>query len=406
MLKKIPFRKIFAVTLGMILLFNFFLLETVQNVKAQENDSTLQIYMFGSKYCPHCAKEKDFLNELLEKYPQVTLNYLEVTETENQKLLMKFGETYGDEVGAVPFLVIGEKRILGFSDAKTTGVEIEMAIKKELEKPSTDMIATIEQDSKESTKSEVAQEVSVKVPFLGILNSSKTSLPLFTLGVALLDGFNPCAMWVLLFLISLLLGMENKRKRWILGLTFIFSSSLVYFLFLTTWLNFFMWIGFSNIVRFLIGFLAIYSGIKFVGEFFAKDSGCNVVEGNKNRRKILNTLKDVSQSKKLALAMLGMAGLAFAVNLIELVCSAGLPAIYTNVLSMSNLPSWEYYLYLFLYIVIFMLDDILVFVIAMITMQMVGIQSKYAKYSHLIGGILIFVIGILMLVRPDILMFN
>ena len=92
--------------------------------------------------------------------------------------------------------------------------------------------------------------------------------------------------------------------------------------------------------------------------------------------------------------------------MVELVCSAGLPAIYTQILSLSNLPTWQYYFYLGLYILIFMLDDLFVFFTAMFTLKAVGVESKYARYSHLIGGVLMLVIGLLLLFKPEWLMFG
>ena len=111
-------------------------------------------------------------------------------------------------------------------------------------------------------------------------------------------------------------------------------------------------------------------------------------------------------NKHLSVALVGMVVLAASVNLIELLCSAGLPAVYTKVLSMNNLPEWQYYLYLMFYILIFMLDDIIVFVGAMITLQAFGIKNKYAKYSHLLGGIVVLLIGLALIFKPELLSFK
>jgi len=136
-----------------------------------------------------------------------------------------------------------------------------------------------------------------------------------------------------------------------------------------------------------------------------KTGGCKVT-GDEKRRKIFDRIKDITQNKQFIVALFGIVLLAFAVNLVELVCSAGLPAIYTKVLTMSNLPTWQYYIYLLFYILIFMLDDMFIFFTAMVTLHAVGIQSKYARVSHLIGGIMMFVIGLLMLFKPELLMFG
>ena len=106
------------------------------------------------------------------------------------------------------------------------------------------------------------------------------------------------------------------------------------------------------------------------------------------------------------IALVGIVLLAAAVNLVELVCSAGLPAVYTQVLILSGLPAWQYYVYLLLYIIFFMLDDLFVFFIAMSTLKMAFISAKYTRYSNAIGGILMLIIGILLIFRPDWLFFG
>jgi hypothetical protein len=106
------------------------------------------------------------------------------------------------------------------------------------------------------------------------------------------------------------------------------------------------------------------------------------------------------------LALGGIIVLAFLVNLVELVCSAGLPAIYTQILALNNLANWQYYFYIFLYVFFFMVDDLLIFIVAMVTLKMTGLSTRYARYSHLIGGILMIIIGILLIFKPEWLMFG
>jgi hypothetical protein len=105
------------------------------------------------------------------------------------------------------------------------------------------------------------------------------------------------------------------------------------------------------------------------------------------------------------LALGGIVALAFAVNLVELVCSAGLPAIYTQVLALNGLHSWQYYLYILFYIFFFMLDDLFIFFVAMVTLQMTGVTTKYARVSRLVGGLVMLVIGLMLIFKPDWLMF-
>ena len=105
-------------------------------------------------------------------------------------------------------------------------------------------------------------------------------------------------------------------------------------------------------------------------------------------------------------ALAGIIALAVAVNLVELLCSAGLPVVFTQILALNNLPTWQYYAYLILYIFIFILDDLIVFILAMLTLKMTGLGNKYARYSHLIGGAVMVIVGLLLIFKPEWLMFG
>jgi hypothetical protein len=246
----------------------------------------------------------------------------------------------------------------------------------------------------------------LKVPILGEIDTQNLSLPLLSVVIGILDGFNPCAMWTLIFLISLLLGMKDKKRMWILGGTFIAASAFVYFLFLSAWLNFFLILGFVFWIRVAIGLVALGAGIYSLRDFYINRSGACKVTDTENRKKTLNKLKNITHKRKFIAAFFGIIILAFAVNLIELVCSAGLPAVYTQVLSLNDLPALKYYLYILIYIFFFMVDDLFVFIIAMVTLHAVGIQTKYARFSRLIGGAIMVIIGILLLFKPELLMFG
>ena len=117
-------------------------------------------------------------------------------------------------------------------------------------------------------------------------------------------------------------------------------------------------------------------------------------------------MKQIDNKKTFYLAILGVMGLAVSVNLIELACSSGLPLIFTQILAINNLNSLQYLLYILIYIIFFLIDDIVIFAIAMKTLKLTGISTKYNKLSHLIGGILMLLIGILMIFKPEWLMFN
>ena len=252
------------------------------------------------------------------------------------------------------------------------------------------------------------EEQSFTVPFLGEITAKSVSLPILAMVLGLVDGFNPCAMWILIFLITMLIGMKDRRKMWAIGLTFILTSGIVYVLFMVSWLSLATFLSKVAIIRAIIAIFAIVFGMVNIYRYTEarkKDDGCDVTD-RKQRRKIIEKIKKIIGENKFALALLGTAALAAGVNIIELLCSLGLPVIFTQVLALNDLSVLQYALYILIYMTFFLLDDIIIFVIAMRTMKIKAISTKYGKYSHLVGGVIMLVLGLLMVFRPEWLMFN
>ena len=217
-------------------------------------------------------------------------------------------------------------------------------------------------------------------------------------------------MWILIFLISMLIGMKNKKRMWVLGITFLLSSALVYFLFLISWLNLAVFLNKIVYIRVAISAIAIVLGVyqivRFTSSVFnQKDDGCEVVD-SKGRKKIIKSINKIVKEKSFILALLGVVLLAFSVNIIELLCSLGLPVMFSEILAVNNISKTGQVLYSLLYIFFFLIDDIVVFIIAMKTLEIKAISNKFGKYSHLIGGIIMLVIGLLIILKPEWLMFN
>lgn len=199
--------------------------------------------------------------------------------------------------------------------------------------------------------------------------------------------------------------MKNKKEMWLLGSTFIISSALVYALFMVAWLNLALFMGSLTPIRILIALVALTGGVINFKSYFDKSDGCTIID-EKKRKKIFKRIKKFTNENKLLLALGGVILLAFSVNLIELLCSLGLPVIFTQILAINKVSTFLYVIYIFIYIFFFMLDDIIVFFIAMSTLELTGVSTKYGKMSNIIGGILMIIIGLLLIFNPSLLMFN
>ena len=403
-------KKLIKISLVLLVLFLI-----VKPALAQEKQ--VNIYFFWGEGCPHCTHEKPFLEGLEKKYPEVKVYDFEAWGSgDNRKLLIEVGKKLNTNISGVPFTVVGEKHFTGWLSEETTGKDIENAVLCVLNDGCRDVVGEIltpqevevpkDQPCECEQEKESAIPTELKLPIIGKVNPRNFSLPVLTIVLGGLDGFNPCAMWILLFLISLLLGIEDKKRRWILGTVFIVASAFVYFLFMAAWLNLLLFVGFIVWVRILIGLVALGGGGYNLKEFFTnKDSGCKVT-GDEKRQAVFEKLKNITHQKHFLIALGGIIILAFAVNLVELICSAGLPVIFTQILTLSHLTKWQYYAYMLLYIFIFMLDDLFIFFTAMITLEMTGVSTKYSRASHLIGGILMLIVGLLLIFKPELLMFG
>ena len=382
---------------------------------AQPRDQ-VEAYLFWGAGCPHCERAIDFLKRLEAEEPRLRVHYLEVTrDAANRRAFAAVVEKIALEDPAVPLTLVGDAAMIGYASDETSGAELRRMIGYCLARGCPDTVGPMLQPlagagaDAASRLPTVPQRVvprEVSVPFIGTFAIADLSLPVLTIVLGALDGFNPCAMWVLVFLIGLLVGMQDRIRMWTLGTAFIAGSALVYFLFMAAWLNFLLFMGAVVWVRAAVAVVALGGGFYYLREYFRNPDAACPVTAPQARRRVFESLHKLATESRFWLALLGIMALAFAVNLVELLCSAGIPAVYTQVLALSNLPAWQYYAYLTLYILVFMLDDLFVFVVAMKTLQISGITTSYSRFSHLAGGIVLLAIGALLLLRPEWLMFG
>lgn len=379
-------------------------------------DAKQKLYVFHRYDCPHCKEEISYLESIKNNYKDVEFVYYEVLRNpKNLKHLEHVKKTLNDENNYVPYTVIGEYSLIGFNE--NTKLSIQNYITYCIQNDCEDIVAKVIQKKRalsfEEKLREDPQIESINhpkefiLPFFGKVKARKLSLPILSIVLGFIDGFNPCAMWVLLFLISMLLGMKNRGKMWILGISFLLSSAIIYALFLIAWLKVNLTLQNIIFLRTLIAFVALGTSCFHLSHYIKMHHtrvGCTVTN-KKRRNKIINSIQKFTQEKNLILSLIGVISLAVSVNFIELACSAGLPLVYTQILSLNDLSFFAYFWNILLYILFYLIDDFLVFCVAMFTLKITGITNKYNKYSHLIGGLLLLSIGILLLFKPELLLF-
>jgi len=394
----------------------FLILILILSIPIVKASDKIDIYLFHSATCIHCQEEINWLSELDGYNIDVHLYEIE-RDKNNADLMNEITSKMKIDNPKTPLTIIGTTYYIGFmEDTKESIINL---IEEESINPSVNVVEKI-------LNNENIDDIDINLglinnidTFFGTINVKDVSLPILSIIIGFIDGFNPCAMWVLLFLLSMILGMKNRRKMWIIGITFITTSALVYLCFMLAWLKV-NTITQIPILRLLVAIIALIGGGLNLRSYIKErknENGCQVVD-NKKRKSISSKMRKIiglvdndekgfwKSEKSFILALIGIIGLAISVNLIEFACSSGLPLVFTQILALNDLSGLQYAIYIFLYLLFFLIDDLVIFIIAMKTFKLTGISTKYNKLSHLIGGIIMVLIGLLMVFKPEWLMFN
>jgi cytochrome c biogenesis protein CcdA len=254
----------------------------------------------------------------------------------------------------------------------------------------------------------VPEEPSMVIPVIGQINPQATSLSFLAVVLGFVDGFNPCAMWVLLTFLLILSQVGSRKKMLQVAGLFIVAEAVMYYFILNVWYQTWDFVALDGIVTPAVGILALGSGGYFLYKYISsrnKPLTCDVASPEHQQKTENKIQKLVSKPMTFAVA-LAIIGLALSVNVIEFACSVGIPQAFTKVLELNNLSFWKYQWYTLVYTIFYMVDDILVFGLAIWGYKkFYAVGQKYSKISTLIAGILMLILGALLVFNPDILAF-
>ncbi|MBI9010022.1 MAG: hypothetical protein JEZ05_08320, partial [Tenericutes bacterium] len=333
----------------------------------------IDVYFFHSITCLNCADMEEFLLDLEDDHPEMNIIYYEIGDSANYALFTEVTDTF-ELATTTPTVVIGGLAFQGFNSQ--IEVDIEDTLLKYSDGDYVDITAKIingeailDSDFDELTRT------TVDLPIIGEVDLETVSLFTGAILLGFVDGFNPCAMWVLIFLIGMLVNLKDRKRMWIIGFTFLVTSGLAYFILMFAYLEISKELLSSVLwFRYLIGLFAFVFGSYNIFKYFKnrkKEVGCEVTSDSQ-RKKMIERIKDIVKKQNLFIALIGVILLALTVNIIELACSAGLPLLFTQILSYNDLSSSSEFMYIGIYIIFFMIDDVIIFIIAMLTMKVTG----------------------------------
>jgi glutaredoxin len=348
------------------------------------------IEMFTREGCPFCAAALAFLEGLRRERPALRIQVRDVEQDPRAlERLMALAQQHGVEHLGVPAFYVRGRLVIGFAGPETTGAELKAL----LEAPATGAAGP-------PPAPEAGAVETIEVPGLGLVSVRDLGLPAFTIVLGLLDGFNPCAMWVLLFVLSLLVNVRDRARMAVIGGTFVLVSGLVYFAFMAAWLNLFLLVGVSRVTQVVLGLIAGVIGALNVKDFIAAGRGPSLAIPASARPGIYARVRAVVTAEHPGAALGGVIVLAVLVNVVELLCTAGFPAVYTRILTLRALPAWEYYGYLALYNAAYVLDDGLMLALAVVTLSRRKLQEQGGRWLKLVSGSVMLALGAVLVARP------
>lgn len=355
----------------------------------QQQSSQVTLYYFWSRYCPHCKESKPFINQLAVTYPWLTLKSYDLVGSKvNKQRYLQMAEELQQAANSVPAFIFCNQMMVGYENAETTGKELEDKL-----------LACHSKNNDLLTK----KQENFNIPGFGEMHYQDFSLPVFTLLIAALDAFNPCAFFILFFLLSLMVNQHSRFRMLLIGCTFVVCSGLMYFLFMSAWLNLFLVTEKLMIITATAGLIAIIFGMLNVKDYFFSKQGVSLSLSDTARDKLFGRMRVMIKSGSVLTMMFATIVLAIAANSYELLCTAGLPMIYTRVLTLNELSNSQYYLYLALYNVIYIIPLLMIVVLFTITLGKKKLTEKEGKILKLLSGSMMTGLGVILLFQPEML---
>lgn len=357
--------------------------------------AALQIEVYVRQGCGRCAAAKAWLPILQATYPGLEIATCDIAaDRSGREALAQLVRVHRTAAATVPVFHLCNRLVVGFERPETSGQRVEQVLL-----PWTRQCRV--PIGVEAEPAATVADEAVEVPWLGRLDPQRLGMPLFTLAIGLVDGFNPCAMWVLLLLLSILVNLQSRWRILAVAGTFVLVSGAVYFAFMAAWLTVFEWVGMLRPVQVALGMVAVAIGMVHVKDWFAPGSGPSLSIPEAAKPGIYARIRAIVTAENLPAAVAGAFVLAVLVNIVELLCTAGLPALYTEVLSQRGYSPASRYGYLGLYIAAYMFDDSLMVAGVVATLSRCKLQESSGRWLKLVSGLVILALGLMMLIRPE-----
>ncbi|NNG04721.1 MAG: thioredoxin family protein [Inquilinus sp.] len=358
---------------------------------ADRPSTTVTLHFFWSETCPHCARAEPFIRDLAAERPWLAIDSREVSGSpENRRAFSQMAAEIGAEIEGVPTFFLCGRMIVGFDDADGIGAAL----------------TRLAVDCHAARQAETAlppMPTPKLTDTIGGLDPAGLSLPVLTVVLAGLDAFNPCAFFVLLFLLSLMVHAGSRARMLMVGAVFVAISGLLYFAFMAAWLNLFLVLGGLRYVTAVAGLVAIGLALFNIKDFAAVGPSFSLSIPDSAKPRLFARMRGLLATGGLPALIAGTATLAAAANTYELLCTSGFPLVYARVLTLNEVSTAGRYLYLAFYNAVYVLPLLAIVAVFAVSLGGRKLSEREGRALKLLSGAMMLGLGLVLLIAPDLL---
>lgn len=369
------------------------------------------IYFFWGDGCPHCATQKVFLEQLKRDHPNVIVYDFEVYYVEaNRPLMTAMAAAFGRPVSGVPMTFIGDEVWVGFSEAM--GRQMRAAVERYQTYDAPDPVDRVAPELRDQlappppapSPPQDGGELLLDIPLLGTIDVAHQALWLSTTLIAFVDGFNPCSLWVLALLMAVVVNTRSRKRVLLVGFTFLLVTALTYGLFIVGLFSIFSYIAFLTWIRVLVAVLALGFALINIKDYFAYKRGISLSIDDAQKPGIYKRIRGIMRAEaSLPATLSATAGMALGITLVELPCTAGLPVLWTTLLTGAGVSTTGFALLLALYILVYLSIELVIFGAVVVTMRASRLEEREGRILKLVGGAVMLALALVLLFWPTML---
>ncbi len=361
----------------------------------------VNVYVFASVDCPHCEAQKPFLEQLAADHEEVELQVFEVLRTDRHRdAFRRMAEAHGIQAGSVPTIFAGGRAWIGDGPA----IRREVADWLDHCLRSGDCPDSASDELRLQATSDEPPSSTIDMPLIGTVDLGAAPLLFSTALIALIDGFNPCSLWVLTILLALVIHSGSRVRVLVVGLTFLSVTALIYGLFISGMFGVLNYLLYLDWVYWLVAGFALLFALVNIKDYFWYKRGLSFTIDDRHKPGLFRRMRGlIKEGRSVPALIMATVVMAAGVALIELPCTAGFPVIWSGLVAAHEVD-WPYFIVLLAtYLLVYLSIELVIFFTALVTFRIDRFEERQGRMLKLIGGMIMLALAAVLLIDPALM---